>query len=280
MMTHNNERSIAGGAQAAFANATTRVGRIHILNGTRTLIFLILLIFASAGRAEQVIHITSTVGPPMTSADSNGIGDLLIREIFRRIGGYEVRMENHTVPRVLNTVNEGLTDGLSGRIEGLEKDYPNILQVPESIIDFEFVGFSKRPDIISLTDWHSLRSYNIAYPSSWVFFENHVRVAKSILKVRTYEQLFDLLQQDRVDIVLFEKLIGMYRLKQRAMADVKLVELPSDPVKLYMYFNKKHAALVPQVAAALRAMKRDGSYREIYNGALIHYLGDDAPLLK
>jgi hypothetical protein len=34
------------------------------------------------------------------------------------------------------------------------------------------------------------------------------------------------------------------------------------------------------VAAALRAMKRDGSYQEIYNRALRHYLGDDAPLLK
>jgi polar amino acid transport system substrate-binding protein len=61
---------------------------------------------------------------------------------------------------------------------------------------------------------------------------------------------------------------------------VELIELPIDPVKLYLYFHKKHTPLIPRVAAALRAMKRDGSYQEIYNRALRHYLGDDAPLLK
>ena len=66
--------------------------------------------------------------------------------------------------------------------------------------------------------------------------------AKSILKARTFEQLFDLLQQDRVDIVLFEKLMGIYQLKQRALTEVALIELPTDPIKTYPYFHKKHAA--------------------------------------
>jgi polar amino acid transport system substrate-binding protein len=242
------------------------------------LIFLILLMAATTGRADDIIRITNTIAPPMTNADADGIGDLLLQEIFRRIDGYQVRVENYTVARNLNVVNEGLADGLGGRTAGLEKDYPNILQVPESILDFEFTGFSKHADI-RLTGWDDLQPYNVAYPGSWLFYQKQVR-ARSIIKARTYEQLFDLLQQDRVDIVLFEKLMGLYQLKQRAIPEIALIELPTDPVKLYMYFHKKHAALVPRVAAALRAMKSDGSYREIYNSGLRHYFGDDAPLLK
>jgi polar amino acid transport system substrate-binding protein len=266
---NNNKKS-------CFAECTKSA--LQIFNITRRLIFLLLLTAAFTARAEEVIRMTSGIGPPAASAAADGIYDLLIREIFRRIDDYQVQIENYTVARDLSVVNDGLADGLGGRTGGLEKDYPNIRQVPEAFVDFEFTGFSKRQDI-SLTGWDSLRTYNVTYPGSWIFYQRHVR-AKSILKARTYEQLFELLQQNRVDIVLFEKLMGLYILKQSAIADVELIELPIDPVKLYLYFHKKHTPLIPRVAAALRAMKRDGSYQEIYNRALRHYLGDDAPLLK
>jgi hypothetical protein len=86
------------------------------------LIFLILLMAATTGRADDIIRITNTIAPPMTNADADGIGDLLLQEIFRRIDGYQVRVENYTVARNLNVVNEGLADGLGGRTAGLEKD--------------------------------------------------------------------------------------------------------------------------------------------------------------
>jgi polar amino acid transport system substrate-binding protein len=255
-----------------------RIRPVNRFTITRTLVFFALLAGSAASPAQQVIRITSVIAPPITTEDATGIYDLLVREIFQRIGGYQLQLENHEVARDIAAVNDGLADGVTVRVGGLTETYPNVLQVPESLDDYEFTGFSKRADI-RISDWDSLQPYNVAYPATWLFYQRHVR-AKSALHTRTLDQLFDLLDQNRVDIALFGKLVGLYQVKQRGIADVNVVELPNARIPVYTYFNKQHAALVPQVAAALRAMKQDGSYREIYNSACRRYLGDDAALLK
>jgi polar amino acid transport system substrate-binding protein len=41
----------------------------------------------------------------------------------------------------------------------------------------------------------------------------------------------------------------------------------------FIYLHKNHAGLVPGVAAALRSMKQDGSYEEMYRRMILPYGG-------
>lgn len=56
--------------------------------------------------------------------------------------------------------NEGTTDGDVGRSSGLEKNYPNLVQVPEPIYQYAPTAFSyKRFDVTG--GWESLRSHTV-----------------------------------------------------------------------------------------------------------------------
>ena len=43
-----------------------------------------------------------------------------------------------------------------------------------------------------------------------------------------------------------------------------------------MYLNKKHEALVPKLAAALKSMKDDGTYQKLFN--MVHLVFERAVL--
>jgi polar amino acid transport system substrate-binding protein len=47
---------------------------------------------------------------------------------------------NPAAARAISLTNDGIDDGLAARIGGLEKDYPNLVQVPEPIFVNDFVA--------------------------------------------------------------------------------------------------------------------------------------------
>jgi polar amino acid transport system substrate-binding protein len=52
---------------------------------------------------------------------------------------------------------------------------------------------------------------------------------------------------------------------------------PLDTREMFIYLHRRHAPLVPKLAEALRAMKREGFYRRVYNERLMSYREAAAP---
>jgi polar amino acid transport system substrate-binding protein len=76
-----------------------------------------------------------------------------------------------------------------------------------------------------------------------------------------------LLEKGRTDVVLLSLWVGQWLVHQEGYQFK-----PMDPalarLEMFMYLNKKHAALVPKLAQALREMKADGSYQKVYDATL------------
>jgi len=85
------------------------------------------------------------------------------------------------------------------------------------------------------------------------------------------EQLFRLLDLNRIDVALYERSLGMALAKQQGLKGVR----PLAPIlasrEMFIYLHKRHVNLAPRLADALRAMKRDGFYRRVYNEKLKPY---------
>ena len=193
-----------------------------------------------------------------------------MQEAFRRIGS---TIEMHIVPteRSLINVNAGLDDGALFHAAGVESEYPNLIQVPEKILDTDFVAFVKRPDI-RIRNWNDLKPYSVAYPGNWKIYELHVRDVAEITKTHTPNELITLIEKGRVDVILLSRRLGWY-LKYQTQFGLTVQEPPLVSQPGYLYFNRKHAALVPKLAQALRDMKADGSYRRIYDATLTPFEG-------
>ncbi len=215
---------------------------------------------AWSGEKRKLV-INSGGNEPYVSSDGSGFYTLIVNEIFKRLG---IDVEFISLPnqRSLIFANDGIDDGNMARIKGLEKKYPNLIRVPEKIIDYEFVAYSLDTDI-SMDGWESLKPYEVAYISGWQIFETNVRDTKKRTRVRNPTQLFGLLQNKRADIILFEHWSGLYWNK-RLNVGARLLRPPLATRALYMYLHKKHADLVPAVAQTLTDMKKDGTYQRIF----------------
>jgi polar amino acid transport system substrate-binding protein len=221
--------------------------------------------------ANDKIVLSSGVLEPYTTPDRKGFLDQLIVAVFREVGMQaELIIYPTATERGMLNANEGVDDGLAMRVAGLEKQYPNLIRVPEDVAVNDFVGYTLGKPFAT-DNWNALTPYVVSYIIGWKVFEQNVPKGKELTLVRDADQLFGMLTAKRADVVLYERWQGLA--KSRAMGlQVTVLEPPLVRTKMYIYLHKKHAALVPRVAEALAKMKLDGSYQKIFDATLKPYV--------
>ncbi len=215
--------------------------------------------------ADTVISITSGRGAPFVNADNTGFYDLIVKNMFER-NGIEARVVLLPSERSLINANKGIDDGNIARIKGINKKYSNLIMVPEKIIDFEFVAFTKNRQF-RVNNWEQLQQYNVTFINGWKVFEKKVKHYKSLVRARDSAQLFNLISNGRADIALYDLWSGLWWLKHNP-DEIYYLKPPIASFQLYLYVHKKHKNLVPDLARALKSMKADGTYQKIYNQSL------------
>ncbi|MFP5410574.1 MAG: substrate-binding periplasmic protein [Gammaproteobacteria bacterium] len=221
-----------------------------------------------AGRAADlpVLVLNDTNEPPFTTADGRGFLDLVAGEAFRRAG---VRLKLVRLPaeRGLINANAGLDDGDLTRIAGLEAAYPNLIRVPEKLIDWDFCAFSKQS--LPGASWESLRPRSLGLIRGWKIYERQYADAASVVTAEDSAQLFRQLERERIEVALFERWQGLARIKRERLTGVRVVEPSLARREMYIYLHKRHAALVPRIADALRDIKTEGLYDRLYRDKVL-----------
>ncbi|MFA5904537.1 MAG: transporter substrate-binding domain-containing protein [Desulfobacula sp.] len=234
------------------------------------IIFFILFLAGTAmAQAEQTIFLATADGPPLSKPDNTGFHDKIILEIFLRIG---IRAQILHLPaeRALINADSGIEEGVFVRVAGMEKLYPNLVHVPEKITDYEFTAFTKHPNMV-INGWESLKPYSVGIITGWKILENNIRDTKELLKVETPEQLFGVLDTDRVDLIIYNRYDGYGVLKQLNLKHIRLIEPPLASREMFLYLNTKRKNLVVPLTEALRAIKQDGTYQRLFT-EIIHPL--------
>jgi polar amino acid transport system substrate-binding protein len=233
-----------------------------------------LIFFSSAVLSQRTIVLNTAIGSPVSNDAQTGFADLVVGEAFKRIG---YRLETVRLPaeRALINANRGIDDGDLVRVAGLQKKYPNLIQVPESVMVIDMVLFSKNKPLFVVQSWASMESHSLAIISGWKIMEKNLsklgnKVA--IIKTDNAEQSFTLLAKDRVDFIAYSNWSGLGYLKAHNIKDISLLEPPLASPEFYVYLHQKHKKIVPQLAAAIREMKKDGTLQLIFERILKPYL--------
>ncbi|GIK23849.1 MAG: hypothetical protein BroJett006_00950 [Betaproteobacteria bacterium] len=226
------------------------------------------LLCAPHAQAQPVAALVLNTGvrAPYTQSDRSGFLDRLVAELFRRVGLKAEVQVYEASERAMQNANAGIDDGMAMRIKGLEKQYPNLIRVPEKVIDNDFVAYSRKHRF-EVRGWDALAPYQVAHIIGWKVFENNLGGRRDVTLVRNAEQLFELLRQDRTDVILYERWQGLWWARELAL-DARLLEPPLASTEMFIYLHRKHAPLAGKLAAALAAMKQDGSYRRIFDDTL------------
>lgn len=216
--------------------------------------------------ARETLILAMSSSPPYHNEQGTGFYDLLEREALNR-AGYDVRFDTLTGERALLYANQGISDGEGDRIKGMQKLYPNLVRVDEPTVSWDFVAFSNRPDIV-INGWQSIKQYSVGLINGWKILERNTKNNHIQTKVKDINLLFTLLKNKRADLVLMEAWQGLHYLNQHSIPGVKLLKPPLATKAKYMYLHKKHKNIIPKIEAALREMKKDGTYQKIVDQIL------------
>ena len=238
-----------------------RILEIMVLRFFVWLAAIVLCSISAAYAEKPVLRIGATHSPPLSLPDQSGMLDRMLKEAFSRIG-VEVQFVTLPSERSLTEAVRGSIDGDNNRVAGLESRYPQLVQVPESNMSYEFMAFATQP-ARALSGWAGLDSLHVAHVIGWKIFEDNVN-APRVTKLPTAKQLFLFLQAGRAEVALFDRIGGHYWLSQLGIKQGFAIEPPLAKREMYLYLNAKHADLVPALAKALRGMKEDGSHARFF----------------
>ncbi len=203
--------------------------------------------------------------PFVSSREGPGFVEETVREALRRIG-HELTVLPLPVERALVNANAGIEDGDLFRAPGFEADYPNLIQVPQPLINNDFVAFALRPEI-EVRNWVDLDRYSVAYITGYKIFERKLKDGRNVTTVRDNGLLLALLANGRADVVLNSRWVGLWAARRAGLA-VRVLEPPLIRVPMYAYLHRRHETLVPRLATALAEVHRDGTYQRLYKSIL------------
>ncbi len=216
--------------------------------------------------AGQMLVLSTPANPPYHYPDQTGTIDLLIKEAFSRID-VNVTLNYYPPEEALTKADKGETDGDALRISGLGSLYPNLLQVPAIAFKANFSAFTKKSEI-ELDNWQDLKIYDVGIIKGHKITEKMVTKTRSLTKSNNLKSLFNLLANDKVDIVVCEQTFGFEMAKKLGMADINIVDPPLAESFFYIYLHKKHELLIPGLIKALNDMHLDGTYNKMMNNQM------------
>lgn len=217
--------------------------------------------------SQQTIVLNTAFRSPISNQTQTGFADQVLAEAFQRMG-YKLEVVQLPAERALINANKGLDDGDLLRIEGLQKQYPNLIQVPEKIIDMDLVIFTKNKPLFQVNGWKSITSSSVAILTGWKIYEMNLAGNNELVHTQNAKQLFSMLQKDRVDFAGYSRWAGLDYMRKKKLSEITLLEPPLVKKAFYTYLHKKHEALVPKLAQKIRDMKEDGTVNSLFNSIL------------
>jgi len=224
------------------------------------------LSFVRAGIAALLLHTPAWAAQRLTiavvdrSLQLEAVSRALLAEAYKRID-IDIAFKEVPAARALYEANEGLVDGDLQRIDGLSARFTRLAQVRIPINEFDAVVIS-RDKQFNPDGWTSLAPYSIGYHRGIVIFEKRT-VGMRTDPAPTNELVLKKLQSGRTDIAVMPEADGRDLLATMPGHSLEILSPAVERVPLYHYVHTRHAALVPKLEAALRAMQTDGTFAAI-----------------
>lgn len=179
----------------------------------------------------------------------------VVREAYRRIG-LEAVADIRPNERAIISADTGDTDGDTMRMPGLESRYPNLVRVPEPVLTFDSVAFTAGMTF-PVNGWESLRPYTICVVRGFKLGEAGTEGMTREL-VATNGAALRMVKAGHCQVAVLGEAVWLL-IDELKLGPVRALSPPVSVTPLYHYVNARYAHLVPKLAEALAAMRRDGT---------------------
>lgn len=229
----------------------------------RRIVFSLLFLFVLSG--TSVAQEPSTLVLGLHRGAKSYVSLQVLKAAYGRLG-IEAVGKLEPEGRSLADSTEGYLDGEVHRIEGTERDFPELIRIPVPINKHEGVAFAYRNDI-AVEGWESLEGYRVGRLIGIVFAENGLQNMSNVTALPDINKLFDLLVAGRLDVVVYVRDGLVSQQKRLQDEQLHIIEPPLIVEPLYHYLHTNHKALVPRITRVLQQMQADGEIKRIQEQA-------------
>lgn len=238
-------------------------------------LFLILPVLTNA---QNVINL-----PISTSNTDGSCGATVLKKAYHEIG-YKLNFQLIPAQRALIEANKGNLDGVMNRIEGLDKNYSNLVKIPTPICINRYFLYMLKDNKHSFSK--SQTSKQMANLKLGIKIGN-TPIKNSLEKyfpyeAATYEQLIGMLINKRLDAVAmsdiaFQNVLIAY--PEYSKKHIIAIDYNFSILYGYHYLNKKHVNLITPISEILSKFAKEGFIKKT-NDELINYLNVDVIIKK
>ena len=210
-------------------------------------------------QARQVLRLST-----MESISVSKVYRNIVTEAYRMINT-AVQIVEFPAKRSLVEANSGQSiDGELFRIDGIQKQYTNLLRVNEPLSIDQFYVFSIKP--IKIEGPESLKGYRLAVKQGLKYQQQISKDLKNKISVSSNQQIINLMRANRIDAFLSSDREAMMNKLGEKIPGLIRNAPPIHRSAVYHYLNKKHASLAPKLAAAIRELRHSGKIQLILDG--------------
>jgi polar amino acid transport system substrate-binding protein len=174
-------------------------------------------------------------------------------EAAARRAGVGVKVRALPSDRGMVLVNKGELDGAIGRTMLSARDFPNLVVVPEPVYLYAPTAYAYRKIDVS-SGWQSLRGHTLCVRRGYSFTEKRSAGVPQ-QRLDNDASLLRMLKAGGCDVAVMGRTNKEVRAMQEHDPDLLQLLPPLEEVPLYLFLHKRHAALAPRLAEALRQVK-------------------------
>ena len=224
---------------------------------------ILLLIFTSTlCRAETHLHITTGFTPPVSD-----FYNMVLKEADKRLHDISISFEALPAERSLILLNQGINDGECCRIPSVVvNEYKNLVAIDVSFFSARFSAFSKNIKT-PVNSFEDLKPFSVGTVAGWKIAVIKVKETRpaQVHILTTPEQLFQMLDQDRLDYGVVGYLSGLESISRLKLSTIHVIEPPLIEKPLYLMLHNKHKDLVTVFNQVLNEMQSDGTISRLYS---------------
>jgi len=185
------------------------------------------------------------------------IGGEILKAIYAKLG-ITIEFTDVEAVRALELSSSGVIDGEIQRIDAVAEQFPTLIRIDTPVNSIDPSVFT-RELTFPVDGWASIASYDIGIVRGVGSSERGVKGMRSVQAATSLENLINMLDHDRFQVMVTDLTSGLVTLRRMGLADrIHPLSPPIQHIDLYHYLNEKHRALAQRVSATVATMAASG----------------------
>jgi len=190
------------------------------------------------------------------------IGRIVLPQIYQNIN-IDITITPLPGKRAQFEANNGKKDGEIMRIWTYGDENVQSIRVPTPYYYLETMAFILKGSQIDIRQKDDLKKYRLAKVSGVKHTNNITKGLIDVYEMNSTENMFRMLRNGKIDVVLTNTLDGNLVLKRLGYKNIVSIEKPLAVLPLYHYIYENHKVLVPFIDEEILRLKENGELKKL-----------------